>query len=252
MTPFYQDEAVTLIHADCRDVLASLKADVVITSPPYNMRLRIRNGAYSEREQSAHFSKKYEAFSDAMPIDEYYEMHRSVLAALLVSAPLVFVNIQIVTGSKEAWFRIIGEFATAIKDIFVWDKGHGQPAMNGAVANRGSELVLALESSRTGGRKFSRSFFNRGEMPDIWRFAGGRGDIESHGATFPLDLAGHVIEGWSQPGDTILDPFAGTGTTLRAAKDRGRKAIGIEIAEPYCRIAADRCRQAVLDLTGAA
>lgn len=252
MTPYYQDEAVTLIHADCRDVLASLRADVVITSPPYNMRTRIRNGIYTEREKSEHFSLKYEAFSDAMPIEDYYDMHRTVIAALLDVAPLVFLNIQIVTGSKEAWFRIIGDFATAIKDVFIWDKGHGQPAMHGAVANRASELVLALEASRSGGRAFSRSFFRRGEMPDIWRFGGGRGDIASHGAVFPLDLAGHIIDGWSAAGDTILDPFAGTGTTLRAAKDRGRKAIGIEIAEPYCRIAADRCHQGVLNLGGVA
>lgn len=213
------------------------------------MRTRIRNGKYTEREWTEGFSKKYSYFRDALPIDSYYEFHKSILCALLKKTNMVFINIQIVTGSKEAWFRLIGDFHKHIKDIIVWNKGQAQPAMHPQVINRGYELILALESNATAGRAFSQSYFNRGEMDDVWNFGrGGNGDNGEHGAIFPLSLAYRVILNWCQPGGTVLDPFAGTGTTLRAAKNLGYKSIGIEIVERYCEITANRLRQESLQL----
>jgi site-specific DNA-methyltransferase (adenine-specific) len=57
----------------------------------------------------------------------------------------------------------------------------------------------------------------------------------------------HIVATMSRPGDVVLDPFAGSGTTLRAAKDLGRRAIGVEIDEHWCAVAATRCAQDVLD-----
>lgn len=71
-----------------------------------------------------------------------------------------------------------------------------------------------------------------------------RGEMPDHPSPKPLDAIRWLIE--RLPGNTILDPFMGSGTTLRAAKDFGRKAIGIEIEERYCEIAAERMSQAVL------
>lgn len=67
-----------------------------------------------------------------------------------------------------------------------------------------------------------------------------------HPAIFPESLARDHIISWSNPDDTVLDPFNGSGTTQKMARQEGRKSIGIEISEDYCRIAAERLRQKVL------
>ena len=67
-----------------------------------------------------------------------------------------------------------------------------------------------------------------------------------HPTQKPVRVFRQLIEWYTSAGSTILDPFMGSGTTLRAAKDLGRKAIGIEIEERYCEIAANRLAQEVL------
>ena len=247
----YPDDFINkVIQGDCLEIMKQMPdkcVSMVFTSPPYNMRMRIRNGEYTEREWGEHFSKKYEDFHDALPIEDYYKFHSDCLKEMLRVSPLVFWNIQIVTGSKEAIFRIIGEFAKSITDIIIWDKGFGQPAMNNGVLNRGSELIIAFEDNKKQGRTFEKYEFERGTMQDIWRYGrGGNGETKGHGAVFPLDLVSNAINGWSKKDDLILDPFLGSGTTCVAAKQLNRRYIGIEISPKYVSIAEQRLRQDIL------
>ena len=134
-----------IYNENCIDTLRRIPdnfVDLVVTSPPYNMNLRIRNGKYCSRQIVKEFSTKYEGFDDNMPTEEYYEFHLEVLRELLRVSGLIFYNIQIVTGSKRAFFRIIGELSDYLKDIVVWDKGYAQPAMAARVLNRRTELIL--------------------------------------------------------------------------------------------------------------
>ncbi len=100
-----------IYNEDCLKTLSRIPDDfvsLVITSPPYNMNLRIRNGKYCSRQIVKEFSTKYDGFSDNLPIDEYNRFHMKVLRELIRVSALVFYNIQIVTGSKRSVFKMTG------------------------------------------------------------------------------------------------------------------------------------------------
>jgi len=232
-----------IYHEDC---LATMKkmpdnfVDLVFTSPPYNMNLRIRNGKYCSRQIVKEFSTKYDGFDDNLPIDDFYILHSKILNELLRVSKIVFYNIQIVTGSKVAFFHMIGDFAPYLKDIIVWDKKHGQPAMQSGVLNRRTELILVFERDNAISRQFKCAEFARGSLEDIWQISRGKKVAKNHGATFPVELANKVIQNFAKKCDIVYDPFMGSGTTAVAAKMNGCAYIGSEISADYIKFAEER------------
>ena len=214
---------------------------LVITSPPYNMNLRIRKGEYCSRQIVKEISTKYEGFADNMPIDDYYEFHSEVLRELLRVSNLVFYVVQVVTGSKRSIFKMIGEFSDNLKDIIIWDKKYAEPAIQKQVMNRRTEFILVFENDYPISRQFRSAPFKRGSLNDVWQIDrnrnNGKSKDKSHGATFPEKLVATIIENFSKKGDKIYDPFLGTGTTAIVAKKMKRKFIGSEILKDYCKIA---------------
>lgn len=229
-----------IITGDCLGGLQMLPdkyANMCFTSPPYNLKLRVRGGKYVSRGKDNSIGcNKYLHYNDDLPIHEYYSFHKQVLQELLRVSGLVFWNVQIVTGSKEAIFKITGDYAEYIKDVIIWDKGHGQPAMNSNTLNKATELIFVFESPAVKGRALTTAYFERGTMPDIWRCKRAK-PIKGHGARFPQDLVDKAILNFSQPGDIIIDPFAGTGTTGVSALKNNRRFLGYEIDETYSSIA---------------
>tara|TARA_Y100000310_G_scaffold34266_1_gene32430 strand:- start:4391 stop:5080 length:690 start_codon:yes stop_codon:yes gene_type:complete len=214
--------------------------DLVITSPPYNMNLRIRKGAYTSRQIVEEFSTKYTEFSDNLPLQEYYTFHKAVLKELLRVSGLVFYNIQIVTGSKRAFFKLIGDYSDYLKDIIIWDKGHAQPSMHKQVLNKRTELLLVFETDYPISRQFRKSgVFKRGTLDDLWEIprANGKNAIKNHTAVFPELLVSTILENFSEEGQVVYDPFMGTGTTAVVAKKMDRHYIGSEISKQYCLLA---------------
>lgn len=230
-------------NENCLDTMSKMSdkfVDLVITSPPYNMRTRIRNGKYTTREKGEHFSKKYAFFDDALPINDFYQFHSSVFKELLRVSKIICYNIQIVTGSKEAFFKIIGDFNKYIKDIIIWDKGSGQPAMHTKVLNSCYEMILILEGDNRAGREIKNAKFKRGEMNNILRIRRGKKISKNHSAIFPEQLPDELIKAFSEKKDLIYDPFMGTGTTAKMAIINNRNWIGSEISKEYCDIINER------------
>lgn len=232
-----------IYNEDCLDTMARMPdgfVDLIVTSPPYNMRTRIRNGQYTTRERSEHFSKKYSHFSDDLPIDDFYRTHRHIIKELLRISPLVLYNIQIVTGSKEAFFKLIGTFRKYIKDIIDWEKNTEQPAMHEQVLNAAHELILVMQSPPEAGRTVKHGCWERGTLSNHWSGIGRGESFNGHGATFPLELARKAIVNFSREGDLVYDPFTGLGSTLIAAHQLNRQWIGSEISSEYVELANKR------------
>ncbi|CAN1644616.1 COG0863 DNA modification methylase [Candidatus Nanopelagicaceae bacterium] len=236
-----------IYNESCLDTMKRLSdnsVDMVITSPPYNMNLRIRNGKYCSRQIVKEISTKYDGFSDNLPIDEFYAFHSEVIRELLRVSNLVFYNIQIVTGSKRAFFKIIGDFSEDLKEIIIWDKGNGQPAMQEQVLNRRSELLLVFEKDYPISRQFRSATFKRGTLDDVWLIKRQRKkDVNNHGATFPEELIQKILENFSKEGDTIYDPFLGTGTTAIVSKMMNRNYLGSEISKEYFEISKRKLKE---------
>lgn len=124
--------------------------------------------------------------------------------------------------------------ALPIRQVIIWDRGSGfNRQKTYFVPAHEWLLLIAKPAFRT----------NTRSVDDVWRIPFETGG--EHPAPFPLALAQRAVG--STDAAVVLDPFAGSGTTLVAAKSLGRKAIGIELTERYCEIAAKRLAQGVLD-----
>ena len=214
--------------------------DLVITSPPYNMNLRIRDGKYCSRQIVKEFSTKYDYFEDNLPINDFYKLHFSIIQELLRVSKLTFYVIQIVTGSKRAFFKLIGDFNEYIKDIIIWDKINEQPAMQSGVLNSRNEIILIFDNKNPISRKFDKFNFDRGNLSNIWRIKRNKKSNKEHRAIFSEELVNEIITNFSNKNDIIYDPMAGSGTVPKIAKLKYRNWIVSEISKEYCNIIKEK------------
>jgi site-specific DNA-methyltransferase (adenine-specific) len=229
MKPYYEDTkaGIVIYHGDCREVLPELPSvDLVLTDPPYVF------GIASTADEG-----KAGGWGDLMNSAQFYAVILREFKRLLSGksgAAWVFNSWR----SFPVLARAAYEAQWGIESLMVWDKCWIGPG--GTRGLRPSYEVIALFATQ------GFAIGNRG-IPDIARFPWDPSKRHwEHSAEKPSKLCEFLIT--ESGGETILDPFMGSGTTLRAAKDLGRKAIGIEIEERYCEIAAKRLSQEVLAL----
>jgi site-specific DNA-methyltransferase (adenine-specific) len=240
VTPYYADGLVTIYHGDCRDVLPALASvGGVITSPPYN--LGDMSGGY------ANLSGGYASYDDALPHAEYVEWQRWVLAELwrhIGDDGAIFYNHKPRVRDGVLWTPLELNPGLPLRQIIVWARASG---MNWSETHLLPMHEWVLLFAKPGFR-FSKATSIVG---DVWRIPQLQGNERpDHPAPYPLTLASRAAAILVEANDgPILDPFVGSGTTLVAAKLHNRAAIGIEIEEAYCEIAARRCSQEVLGLS---
>lgn len=237
-------ELNTIHNGDCRDILKSMpdkSVDLIVTSPPYNMNLRVRNGKHCSRQITKELTTKYEDYPDNLSMEDYYQLNKKVITECIRISPLTFYNVQFLTGNKQALYRIMGHFAENIKEFIIWDKINAEPAIGKGVLNSRFEVLLVFANKEYAiTRQFKKCNFNRGELQNLWQIKRGKKITSVNGAVFPEDLANQIIYNFSDKGDIVLDPFGGTGTTAVVCKKLGRKYILIEKGKHYIDIIEER------------
>lgn len=258
MKPYFQDSAVTLYLGDCLEILAGLDApvDSTITDPPYESEAHTL-GRRIHNPRTGEITKTPLTFA---PIDEATRDSVSFQIARLTKRwALVFCQIE----AAMIWRKALSGFADPLARVsplrylrtMVWVKTNGQPQLTGDRPGMGFESIVQAGSPElepeaiVGLHAKERSAWNGGGRVGWFMYptdANFSRTPRLHETQKPLPLMRELVALFTDEGETILDPFAGSGTTLRAAKDLGRKAIGIEIDERYAETIARRMAQEVL------
>jgi DNA modification methylase len=217
--PYYEQDGITIYHGDCREILPELpKVDLVLTDPPYGLNFL------------------YLSYDDKK--DNLKQLIKTTIPKLKKVSDRIYILCgitQINLYPEPSWICSItwnttGSFGkygysqwTPI--LCYGDDIKGFGSINGYIK---SDL---FSINGGGGVGFQRTATERG-----------------HTCPKPENMMRLIVNRFSKPINTILDPFMGSGTTLVAAKQLHRQAIGIEIEEKYCEIAVKRLGQGVLDL----
>lgn len=216
MKPYYEKDGITIYHGDCREVLPTLgPVDLVLTDPPYG------TGQHAHRDPRSRtklaITRDYGSWAWDKLVDS--ELMRQVLSSSMKH--------HVIWGGNH-----YAHMLPPVTHWLVWDKDNqGTPF---------GDCELAW-SSIPGAIRILRWRWN-----GMIQEPGHPKEERLHPTQKPVPVMSWCIQQAGSNVDIILDPFMGSGTTLRAAKDLGRKAIGIEIEEKYCEIAANRMAQEVL------
>lgn len=201
LKPYYEDGVVTIYHGDCREILPSLRADVVITDPPYGVGFRGND------------------WDESIPVEW--------LAIAQQTAPLVVFT----THPTSLW-----DYPRP-----TWVGCWHRPASNGHSSIGGyNHWTPLMVYGQTKWDVDTISLHAIANASEKW---------VDHPTPKPIKLMRWLVSRTTVEGAMIVDPFMGSGTTLRAAKDMGRRAIGVEIDERYCELAVKRLGQETLGLS---
>lgn len=227
MKPYYDHAGITIYHGDCREILPTLQrgsADLIVTDPPYGVPFALpKRGLVRMVGGDDRLSLK-----DWLP---------PILGVLRMSRHVYIFGFYKREVSADCGLGQLAEL--------IWDKGGASGlSRTNPLWIAAHEMILfgvrrAVEGSNVvdkGGVKAAR--IRKGSVLRFQKLVGTQ--TQRHPTEKPVSLLRVLIESSSTFGETVLDPFMGVGSTLVAARREERKAIGIEIEEEYCEIAAKR------------
>lgn len=235
MKPYFENQQVTLYYGDSFEVMSGLEdesIDCVITDPPYTETMHKNARKNDSKMEQVVEGLSFEAFTEDKQRLAFIELGR--LTKSWVVSTLAFEH--------SAAFYADPPTGLDVKRIGVWVKNNPMPQISGDRPAHGWESIAYLHKQ---GRK------------SVWNGGGNHGNYVSnlarptgHPTPKPLSMISSFVERFTNAGDLILDPFAGGGTTLFAARNLGRRAIGVEIDEKYCELIANRLSQEAFDFEG--
>lgn len=237
MKPYYEDDLVTLYHGrwehGIADLLGERSVDAVITDPPYSdtthEATRTNNTAHGRRGNrvlSGNFG------FDCITAEE--------LRAALSTFGRISKGWVVATIDYKHAFEFEADPPDGLRllRIGAWVKTNPNPQISGDRPAQGWEAI---------------AYFHRGDTRPAWNGGGRAGNFilpssqgQGHPTSKPLPMVAQWVRWFTQPGDLVLDPYAGSGTTLRACKDEGRRGVAWEAWEPYCQLTRKRLAQDTL------
>jgi len=218
VTPYYADDAVAIYHGDCREI--DLDGDVLITDPPYGI-------GWTRGDNHRVLSPAHTGIAN----DEDTSVRDQVLKRFATKPAVVFGSFYAPAPER-------------VRQVLVWQKSETAGVVGSTTGfRRDAEPVYLLDPWPVVAVRWSSVLRSRQGSNEAHRLTG-------HPHAKPLDLMSTLIQ--RSPVGVVLDPFMGCGSTLVAAKALGRRAVGVELDECYCEMAARRLSQEVLDFGGVA
>ena len=227
--PYYDDgKGIVIYHGDCREIMPQLpKVDLVLTDPPYGVEYsggHFHSGDVTiKREREALRNDDVDVYSWAIPM--LFDICQGPCYVFFAATRGLSI------------YKAVHEAKGKIHALIIWHKRNAKyAAMNAQYKQRHESLLYCK------GPNAKTNWIGPSNECTVWEMD--RAEHNIHPTQKPAEVCIRAIN--NHNADTILDPFMGSGTTLRAAKDLGRHAIGIELEEKYCEIAAKRLAQEVL------
>lgn len=241
MNPYYSHAGVTIYHGDCREILPSLQADAVVTDPPYgdtSLAWDVPVGGWANLLQAPQVwcfgSLRFFMEHGAEFSSNGWRYAQEIVWQKHNGSGFHADRFKRVHELAVHFYR--GEWGSLYRDVPKTMDATARTVRRKQRPPHTGHIERGSYASEDGGPRLMRSVVSvrscHGEAV--------------HPTQKPVGILAPLIQFSSRPGGMVLDPFAGSGSTLIAARDAGRSAIGIEIDERYCEIAAKRLAQGVL------